>query len=54
MKKFLLVVAGLVSLGFLAFGVVKTLAVAPKTVVSAEDILETFYELRGSLPPLPS
>lgn len=54
MKKKILILSGAFLLGSLAVGAVKTLVIAPRTVADANDILEKFYEIRSSLPPLPS
>ncbi len=54
MKRKLLTALGAVLIGALAYGAVKTYIIDPKTVTSAEDILELFYETRNSIPPLPS
>ena len=54
MKTSLIGIAGISLLGALAFGAVKTYVVDPKTVSSAKELLEIFFEARESLPPLPS
>lgn len=54
MKKLVSSAVGVALLGALAYGAVKAYVIDPKTVVSAEDILERYYQTRSSLPPLPS
>ena len=54
MKKLVLSAVSIALLGALAYGAVKAYVIDPKTVVSAEDILERYYQTRTSLPPLPS
>ena len=53
MKKWIFF-AGLLCLGFIAFGTVKSYVDSSKKVASAQDILELFFEVRESVPPLPS
>ena len=54
MRQRLLIATGLMLLGALAFGAVKSYVDSSKKVATAQDILGLFYETRGSLPPLPS
>lgn len=54
MKKWMWFVLGPVLMGALAAGAVKLPEVAPRTVSSVSDILETFYESRSGIPPIPS
>ena len=53
MKKTAAVILGLALLGVLAFGAVKTLVIAPRTVSDPAGILEIYSETRSGLPPLP-